>query len=406
MTAAPPEMEHDAIPPQTGPGKLLHDARVAANLSIVDVAAQLHLDAATIEALEGDDYAKLPAPAFVRGYLRSYARLLNLAPGPVVDAYSSQGFEPPALVADISSGAQAQPESTDLPWRLMTVVIVGVLITLVVMWWRSNMNDPFSVIDNVVGLDTPEAVSTPGADTSLAYSVPAEPESIPTLAAPLDTTMDSNDAEHPPPASGAPLDATPATADTAESFASVVVPVAPTPTPTTTTHDIGTGDTDTLDDTPGASAPSAGDESAEAAVTDVTTTPPPGPTAVQADDSVATATLAAVPSVASADSANVSNAPPGTLLLAFTNDSWVEVYDGAGERLFFGMARAGRQLDLEGTPPLKVLLGYARDIRVEYNGRPIDYASFVNRGIARFVITAEGARGENDIAVDEATSQQ
>ena len=96
----------------------------------------------------------------------------------------------------------------------------------------------------------------------------------------------------------------------------------------------------------------------------------------------------------------------GKLQLVFKHDSWVEVYDRTGARLYFGMARAGREMDLGGELPLKVLLGYARDIRVEYNGQLLDYAPFVNRGIARFVIGADGISAEPDASAGASATQQ
>ena len=62
-----------------GPGQRLQSAREAISLSIEEVSARLHLDTRTLGNLEADNYDKLPAPTFVRGYLRSYARLLNIS---------------------------------------------------------------------------------------------------------------------------------------------------------------------------------------------------------------------------------------------------------------------------------------------------------------------------------------
>ena len=83
---------------RVGPGRRLSDTRQAANLSLGEVASRLHLDLDTIRALEADDYDRLPAPTFVRGYLRGYARLLDLPPGPILEAFDQRGLTPPELV--------------------------------------------------------------------------------------------------------------------------------------------------------------------------------------------------------------------------------------------------------------------------------------------------------------------
>lgn len=43
-------------------------------------------------------------------------------------------------------------------------------------------------------------------------------------------------------------------------------------------------------------------------------------------------------------------------------------------------------LSLSGTPPFRVILGYARDAQVEYNGALFDHAPFTSRDIARFTV--------------------
>ena len=100
--STPQQRVHPDEPPvePLGPGPRLRTARERMDLSLDDVAERLHLHAATIEALETNAYALLPAPTFVRGYLRGYARLVGLAPEPVVDEFDSQGLKPPALVAE------------------------------------------------------------------------------------------------------------------------------------------------------------------------------------------------------------------------------------------------------------------------------------------------------------------
>ena len=76
-----------------GPGARLRVAREARAMSVSEVAKQLHLDAKLIQALEEEDFAQIPAPTFVYGYLRSYARLLNLPESEIIAGYRHEhGF--------------------------------------------------------------------------------------------------------------------------------------------------------------------------------------------------------------------------------------------------------------------------------------------------------------------------
>ncbi len=66
------------------PGRMLAEARTRAGLSVDEVARQLRLATRQVEALEADDHAKLPGNTFLRGFLRNYAKLLQIDPEPLL----------------------------------------------------------------------------------------------------------------------------------------------------------------------------------------------------------------------------------------------------------------------------------------------------------------------------------
>lgn len=82
------EFEGAAAEPQTearpSAGKALAEARERLGLSVAEVARQLRLSQRQIEALEADDHASLPGKTFLRGFLRNYAKLLQLDPEPLL----------------------------------------------------------------------------------------------------------------------------------------------------------------------------------------------------------------------------------------------------------------------------------------------------------------------------------
>ena len=61
-------------------GNMLREAREQLGMSVNDVANRIKFAPRQIESLEADDYVRLPEAAFVRGFVRSYARLLELDP--------------------------------------------------------------------------------------------------------------------------------------------------------------------------------------------------------------------------------------------------------------------------------------------------------------------------------------
>ena len=293
------------------PGRRVREARTAARLSQDDVAVRLRLDRRVVDALERDDHRSLPEPTFVRGYLRSYARLLGLPAGPIVEAYDREGHTPPGLVADLSRRQEVR--SSDPPVRLMTYVVVAALVTLGVLWWRYERT-PEPVPLDQAGTTPPTALAAP-AVTGPAAAPPSAPAASPAVTG-----------TPPPPAAAVPA---------------VAAGTAPTPP-------AGTG----------AAAPAT----------------PPGASAASA----AAEPLPTAPAV--------PEGGPNRLVLRFKHDSWVEVYERGGKRLYFNQAKGGQVLSLSGTPPFRVILGYARDAQVEYNGALFDHAPFTSRDIARFTV--------------------
>jgi len=80
------------------------------------------------------------------------------------------------------------------------------------------------------------------------------------------------------------------------------------------------------------------------------------------------------------------------LRLELNNESWIEVYDSRGQRLFYDVAGAGSVQSIAGRPPLRVVLGNAAAVTVQVDGKPRDIpAGAVDGEGARFVINRSGS---------------
>jgi cytoskeleton protein RodZ len=80
------------------------------------------------------------------------------------------------------------------------------------------------------------------------------------------------------------------------------------------------------------------------------------------------------------------------LKLELTTDSWVEVYDSRGERLFYDVASSGSVQSVAGRGPLRVVLGNASGVTVEVDGQRKEIpASAVDGEGARFVVNRSGS---------------
>lgn len=59
-------------------GHLLRNERLTRKMSVEDISRQLRISAQQVEAIENEDFDKLPGRTFVRGFVRNYAMLLQL----------------------------------------------------------------------------------------------------------------------------------------------------------------------------------------------------------------------------------------------------------------------------------------------------------------------------------------
>lgn len=82
-----------------GCGARLRQGREVAGLSREDISARLKVPARVIAVLESDDWSSLGAPVFVRGQLRSYARLLGLDLEPELARIPVAAVSPAELVS-------------------------------------------------------------------------------------------------------------------------------------------------------------------------------------------------------------------------------------------------------------------------------------------------------------------
>ena len=104
-----PQSAPDVTPEPARPGKRLADARAACGFSVADIARQLRLSPAQVESLESGDYQRLPGLVFVRGFMRNYARIVNLDPAPLIAGILQQ-------VPEASAPALGLVHSVDIPF--------------------------------------------------------------------------------------------------------------------------------------------------------------------------------------------------------------------------------------------------------------------------------------------------
>ncbi len=122
-----------------GPGYWLRQARERRGWNQREAADMLNLSVRFLVAMEDETFDKLPAPAFARGYLRAYAKLLNLSGDEIIRRYESVvGDDSDPYFKDLKS-ARRQPMLDFVrahPGFIMsTLGVLALLVLLGALWW-------------------------------------------------------------------------------------------------------------------------------------------------------------------------------------------------------------------------------------------------------------------------------
>jgi cytoskeleton protein RodZ len=122
-------LETDAPPATSGPGKLLADLRAERKLSVADVAQRLKYGVRQIEALEAEEFDRLPGATFVRGMVRGYAKLLETDPDPILGALD-QHYVPGEVDLDLRDRGIPFAKSGKHGTKIYLVLLLVVLAIL------------------------------------------------------------------------------------------------------------------------------------------------------------------------------------------------------------------------------------------------------------------------------------
>ncbi|HFD79631.1 MAG TPA: helix-turn-helix domain-containing protein [Gammaproteobacteria bacterium] len=130
------QQEDAAAAPESGGaaavGAQLAAARKKAQLSVDAVAGSLHLTVEVVRALEAGDERGLPGIAFVRGYVKSYARLLGLDEAALTARLPAIEEQQPRALRRVGMKAGRRRRRPKLGKGLLWLLLLAVVIALVV----------------------------------------------------------------------------------------------------------------------------------------------------------------------------------------------------------------------------------------------------------------------------------
>jgi cytoskeleton protein RodZ len=124
------------------PGAKLAAVRDELNLTKEYVAGKLHLRVAVIEQLEADDYEHMPEPVFIKGYLRAYAKLVEIDEAPLLATFNR--IYKPQPKQDRTLWQTKRPShfaENAVKW-ITGAVAIGVIVAVSLWWHKNKDNEP------------------------------------------------------------------------------------------------------------------------------------------------------------------------------------------------------------------------------------------------------------------------
>lgn len=394
MTAVHTEILSDQRGYRKTAGERLRRARELKGLSQKDVANTLNLMVSHVRAIESNRYDVLAEGEHFGGYLRSYARLVDLDPQQIIDLYTSQSEDSGADTIVLSS-VQAEQQSHFRPG--ISVGFFAVVCVAVAVWVAfrfgvfsgSDEEQPEVAVvqEEEVGVAKEEEVrvakeqSSPPAPASNL----AEVETKAVVKDEIVETDHSTDAATPDSAATEKQDREQKPVRDSVAAAGSIIRDTQTAGQTAVRNEQQDSTRDVLPSQQSLAA--AAQARRERLATQATAER-------AANDASGMASNLKIQQRATRTDRNSSRkinreadrrARPSTpnnnnvavaigsdrLVLDFTTDCWVEIYDANGESLRLGVERAGDRLLLRGTAPFDVLVGFSRGVTITLNGEPV-----------------------------------
>lgn len=215
----------------TGIGTELRAARERQGLTVNDLAARLRLEPRIVNVLEADEFSRLPAPAFVRGYLRALAKELGLDGAELIARFDAAGERAAPALNDFESRAPLQITSSSNIVRYTSAALGLLMVVLVALWWRAH-SENFPLLQHFSNEAPPP--TDPGPATpplSYSFDIVTHPEDPMYRAPDAEPTPSSPVAPQPAavPANAMPASPSPATPGRRASDPNPVSTVEPSP---------------------------------------------------------------------------------------------------------------------------------------------------------------------------------
>lgn len=328
---------------QRFPGQRLQAARIAKGITVEDIATALHLPSGYIHSLENGDIDKLPSVVFARGYIRSYAKIVDMDADEFID-YLDQHQDDQSNGRSIKSVTKVrqQIKASHPLVRVSTWLVLAIVIGASIWWWKTQ-NTPVDTA--ALPSVAEESIAVDSSDGST-LQIPALDDSLP--AKDVDTVVSE---EH--------LKASVSESADSSEQAEKVEETVSEDAPVEESIDQDSAETDTT--------------SEQASVAEVV--------------AVAEAAIEVEVPVVETPS---ETAQLSALKVVFSGECWVTIKDNNGKTLFNNVRNSGDVVEVSGSVPVSVLLGNTSAVEsFTFNGDLVELSPLSRNGVARFSLPLE-----------------
>lgn len=319
---------------------ILRHHREEHGLNVNQVAEALCLSPKIITALEAEKLDELPEPPYVRGYLRSFAKFVEIDPTEMINAYEKlRGAKPNDLDYHFAAAPATQQKKRGVSAGILKIGLLIVLLGLLAILsmipgvrdWASNTWSNFSQQSDPA-FTAENQNDNPLLTGNIPAPLPIDPDSDGTTETPVEGDVE---------------------------------------TPSTTAENTNAA-FPSVDEAP-ASAESTTD----------------GTASEEAAEAVADATEEdAVPPVADEEATTAVDVPEGSssLKLVFNDEVWMRIRDDGQNKLFEALSQKGDTKELVLPRPMVFRVGNAQNLELTVDGKPFDIAPFTRGSVANFTI--------------------
>ncbi|QBY44346.1 cytoskeleton protein RodZ [Arsenophonus nasoniae] len=315
-------------------GQRLLQARETLGLSREIVAERLCLKVCTVREIEEDSNSHSVDPTFLRGYIRSYAKLVKIPEKEILELLDKHTPAKAAVVSPMQSYSLGKTRKKREGWLMkFTWLIIIICIAMVGIWWWQGYK-----------VQKQEIATMAEQNRSNAIQIPSDP---PSSTAGTANAIEQNNVN----TSSTETSIPPVTSAIANNV------ISPAPQSPLTSETLKNSDKN------------VNTESVNP--TEVKTVPLPGsmtnnshPERSRAEETPADTDAASLES----DDGIVMN---------FKGQCWLEVRDAKGKILFSGMKNAGQKLELNGEPPYEFNIGIPANVNLLFKGNSVDLNRFI-----------------------------